>query len=132
MDLGSYWALYRMIQKNNWPAVEYFVRNHPDALTAKIDAKETLLELIIRFGDYKANWLIDMLELQNWLIDRLAQQNVEGGTIHTFCAASCNLGALKALVMRHNRDSLNKKCDRGFFRFTMQHFMVKRIPCSIC
>lgn len=102
-----------MIEKNNWPDVERFVRNHPEALTAKIDTKETLLELIIRFGDYKANWLIDMLAQQNWLMDRLAQQNVEGGTIHTFCAASGNLGALKALV-RQNRDLLNRKCNRGF------------------
>lgn len=50
---GCYWALYRMIQKKEWKDVEKFVRDHPNALTSKIDTDETLLDLIIRFAIIK-------------------------------------------------------------------------------
>lgn len=42
-----------MIQKKEWKDVEKFVRDHPNALTSKIDTDETLLDLIIRFAIIK-------------------------------------------------------------------------------
>ncbi|KAL9451725.1 hypothetical protein AB3S75_013317 [Citrus x aurantiifolia] len=115
---ARYWPLYRMIEKNDWRAVEDFVTDHPDALTAKIvePGSKTIfhmiVELLVDVESDEATCLLDKLASK---VDpqTLARQDNHGHTAVIFCAAKGNLKALKVLL-KYNPDLTNIRDGEGF------------------
>ncbi|GAY65191.1 hypothetical protein CUMW_239290, partial [Citrus unshiu] len=115
---ARYWPLYRMIEKNDWPGVEDFVTNHPDALTAKIVEPgsktifHTIAELLVDDDSDEATCLLDKLATK---VDpqTLARQDNHGHTAVIFCAAKGNLKALKVLL-KYNPDLTNIRDSDGY------------------